>query len=566
VTGVQMTFYCGGASSWVFAFDDASDGFSHSFSIYSLFTDSSNYEGIYIADQSSTNFDALLHPFSGGTGSDNKGITLMPLGTGLVGISKATDVTIRATFDPGALTVARNFTWPNATGDVAVIAAAGFPARTAAATWAARTITAALGGTVTNGDGVSGNPTVGPDLATTPQKASGTADHSATCGDTGDPFQIGDTYQETDTGEACTCTGIDLWSCLASETALTANLPVIGGGAGVAPSVGTRSGNTTAYVTTTGTQTSGDCVKIDSSGNHIANGSACGGGGLPAVDTTSIVEGSADGTKEIRFEVDGLTAGTVRVLTPPNADTVLAGQNFANQFSADQNLGWTGSDYAELQLNGGSDGVISSRPESSPDLAYLAAGATSNAWHIARVADRFENFGNGFCGGSACTHPTLFFHLSGSDATQYLGLSYYGTSGKTIKTLTESSATTLIRIPVASGDGAGGQLFYTVFASDATNHQIRSGSITFAVVNKAGTETCTVNGVDSSFTANPSETQDGSAAGAMSSGTLTYAWSVDTAATNACDLKLNAVSSLTQTTLEIRYRLQNMGASEPLPQ
>lgn len=65
---------------------------------------------------------------------------------------------------------------------------------------------------------------------------------------------------------------------IASSGALTANLPVIGGGAGVAPTVGTRSGNTTAYVTTTGTQTSGDCVKIDANGNHIANGSACGGG------------------------------------------------------------------------------------------------------------------------------------------------------------------------------------------------------------------------------------------------------------------------------------------------
>lgn len=66
---------------------------------------------------------------------------------------------------------------------------------------------------------------------------------------------------------------------LASSGALTANLPVIGGGAGVAPTVGTRSGNTTAFVTTTGTQTNGDCVKIDANGNHVANGSACGSGG-----------------------------------------------------------------------------------------------------------------------------------------------------------------------------------------------------------------------------------------------------------------------------------------------
>jgi hypothetical protein len=63
---------------------------------------------------------------------------------------------------------------------------------------------------------------------------------------------------------------------------------VIGGGAGAAPSVGTRSGNTTAYVTTTGTQTSGDCVQIDANGNHIANGSACGGGA--AFDYTTGVD------------------------------------------------------------------------------------------------------------------------------------------------------------------------------------------------------------------------------------------------------------------------------------
>lgn len=68
-------------------------------------------------------------------------------------------------------------------------------------------------------------------------------------------------------------------STMASSAALTANLPVIGGGAGAAPAVGTRSGNTTQYVTTTGAQTSGDCVKIDANGNHVANGSACGSGG-----------------------------------------------------------------------------------------------------------------------------------------------------------------------------------------------------------------------------------------------------------------------------------------------
>lgn len=63
---------------------------------------------------------------------------------------------------------------------------------------------------------------------------------------------------------------------------------------------------------------------------------ATGGGSLPVVDTTSVVEGSADNTKEIRFEVDGLTTGTVRVLTPQDANYTLAGTNFANTFSSNQ--------------------------------------------------------------------------------------------------------------------------------------------------------------------------------------------------------------------------------------
>ena len=84
---------------------------------------------------------------------------------------------------------------------------------------------------------------------------------------------------------------------LASSAALTANLPVIGGGSGVVPSVGTRSGNTTAFVTTTGTQTSGNCVQIDANGNHIASGAACGSGSGDISSVGDVTGGAAfDGT------------------------------------------------------------------------------------------------------------------------------------------------------------------------------------------------------------------------------------------------------------------------------
>lgn len=49
-----------------------------------------------------------------------------------------------------------------------------------------------------------------------------------------------------------------------------------------------------------------------------------GGASLPVVDTTSLVEGSVDPTKEVRLEVDGLTTGTVRVLTVQDSDGTIA--------------------------------------------------------------------------------------------------------------------------------------------------------------------------------------------------------------------------------------------------
>jgi hypothetical protein len=80
---------------------------------------------------------------------------------------------------------------------------------------------------------------------------------------------------------------------LASSGALTANLPVIGGGAGVAPSVGTRSGNTTRFVSMdASTPATNDCAKFDANLNLTTAGAACGSGG-----TINVLE--EDGTPNV---------------------------------------------------------------------------------------------------------------------------------------------------------------------------------------------------------------------------------------------------------------------------
>lgn len=51
---------------------------------------------------------------------------------------------------------------------------------------------------------------------------------------------------------------------------------------------------------------------------------ATGGTSLPVDDSTAIVKGSSDATKQLRFEVDGFTTGATRTITVPNVSSTMA--------------------------------------------------------------------------------------------------------------------------------------------------------------------------------------------------------------------------------------------------
>ena len=112
------------------------------------------------------------------------------------------------------------------------------------------------------------------------------------------------------------------------------------------------------------------------------------------------------------------------------------------------------------------------------------------------------------------------------------------------KTLTESTATGVVDIAVAAGSVASGEFFYSVQANDATDFQVIRGRVVWAVVNKGGTLTTSIT---DTVEANP-----------VSAGTLTCAATLVNG-TNKVTLSLNAVSSLTQTTLRARWRLEHDG-------
>ena len=127
-------------------------------------------------------------------------------------------------------------------------------------------------------------------------------------------------------------------------------------------------------------------------------------------------------------------------------------------------------------------------------------------------------------------------------------------NGTNTKTLTESSATGFVNITVPSETTTGGSVGYCIEANDGTNYQSRCGEIKWTAVNKAGTITCAVSTPDTA-----TETV------AVSSGTLTWAPTC-TDTTNAVQLKANAVSSLTQTLLQINYRVVVTGNGSVISQ
>lgn len=136
-------------------------------------------------------------------------------------------------------------------------------------------------------------------------------------------------------------------------------------------------------------------TKDTGTGNAIWK-AAAGGSSLPVADTQTIVMGSADNTKLLRFEVDGFTAGATRVMTPPNANATLAGLEVVQNFTANQGFGITPTSQVEIQtsLNSKVALIVRAAAGALVDIiqVYDDAGALGFSF------DRFANFSvfNGF--------------------------------------------------------------------------------------------------------------------------------------------------------------------------
>lgn len=117
---------------------------------------------------------------------------------------------------------------------------------------------------------------------------------------------------------------------IASSAALTANLPVVGGGAGSAPVSGSRTGNTTQFASWTGATTASRCVHTDASGNLTIATLDCQTN--PMTTLGDVTYGGASG---VPTRLAGNTTTTQYVLTSTGA----AGLAQAPVFTATQGGG-----------------------------------------------------------------------------------------------------------------------------------------------------------------------------------------------------------------------------------
>lgn len=269
-------------------------------------------------------------------------------------------------------------------------------------------------------------------------------------------------------------------------------------------------------------------------------------------------------TKIMQFDLSGFTAGT-RTFVFPNASDTVAVLGTQQIFTAVKEFSGSG------QLFLGGAGAFATGNQFfynttlTPDAAFIGLSTTSLSLHISEYQDSGSDLQNGPCGTAACTNAQVIVHDKDvADITSYQSLGVTGLSGSFRKTLTESSATTVVQIPVASEAATGGVLNYCFYAADATDQQQRCSLVRFSAINKAGTETCGLSNNAGAADASITELEDGNAS-AISVGTFTYAITCLTGLANVVEIQANAVSSLTQTTLQARGTVILVGPGEPIP-
>lgn len=252
---------------------------------------------------------------------------------------------------------------------------------------------------------------------------------------------------------------------------LTSNLPIIGNGA-ASINVGTVSGNTTEFVTTTGTQTSTALVKIDASGNHIPSGATIDSSNN--ISTPGSVTSGAGSGNTGYWQLNGSSSGSAGMAVANVAGT--------QAFLIFPNPGG-GTNGQFLQL-----GASSTCPTNVPGTCYSGVWASPSGSGTVGAASA-----NQVAVYSASTTVGGLANLTYSAGVLSVGSA--GTQGE-LDLQGTTSGTTKIVVP-----GSGGGTWTVQSGSDTVVGRATTDTLTNKTINCAN-NTCTVRAADIS-TANP---------------------------------------------------------------
>ncbi len=210
-------------------------------------------------------------------------------------------------------------------------------------------------------------------------------------------------------------------------------------------------------------------------------------------------------------------------------------------------LTWVAGLAAGAEVLGPSDQALDVRPGASQQLNLMDSNGTARLFvttggRVGVTAGTAASPGVQFDGDT----DLGFFRLAADQYAITCGGLTRKVFGGSI-TLTDNVATTICTIALASGARVGGTIHYSIDVTDNTDHQVRTGSVDFAAVDKATTLTSQI-------------TENDTQAVAVSAGTLTDAWSISDG-TNAISIQVTADSSLTPTSMVIRFELSLFGSA-----
>ena len=175
-------------------------------------------------------------------------------------------------------------------------------------------------------------------------------------------------------------------------------------------------------------------------------------------------------------------------------------------------------------------------PNAAPAAYILAGNSSIGGTDSNKVGGKLSiggGAGTGTGGGGDTSLMTAYPGVLGNTQNTHVDRLAYAASPVV---LTDSTATASVNVGVPTETGSGGTFWYTIYATDGTDMQIRRGRVEWAAVNKASAITIALG--------TPEEV-DGTPVG-----TLTVTVTATDLSDDTFDFELNAVSSLTETTLE----------------